>query len=118
MIVSLFSQYSSNPFTYEEVEIHYEDDQKIEKTPSSQPHIIHTNLNYLNTICGINIQIPKAIELLNRMGLRAQKTSEETLQVFQLFFLKKIFIWGGRDAIEKKIQTSSYFLFSKILSFN
>lgn len=81
MIVSLFSQYSSTPFTFEEVEIHYEEDKTIDKTPNSQPHIIHSNINYLNTVCGINIQLPEAIELLSKMGLTAKKESEETLQV-------------------------------------
>jgi phenylalanyl-tRNA synthetase beta chain len=70
-IITMFSEYCSNPFTVEEVEVVYENtnNNKTDITPLLSHRHCDTKVNDINSIIGINISPDKMCELCNKMQL-------------------------------------------------
>lgn len=56
-IVSVFSQYCGDEFTVEQVEVHYEKDGTKQITPDYSAHDVEVDVDYVNTLIGINLGI-------------------------------------------------------------
>ncbi|KAA1118119.1 phenylalanine--tRNA ligase subunit beta [Puccinia graminis f. sp. tritici] len=72
MIITMFSQYCSKPFTVEPVDIIYEHDlAESYRSPKIEPLVFATRQSYINSVTGLNLTREAMIELLEKMGHRA-----------------------------------------------
>ena len=77
----MFSEYCSKPFTFEEVEIIYEEDPKKSMvTPDSSVRSMRTTVAYANKICGTSLTSAEIAKLLNKMGLQSKILDNETIE--------------------------------------
>jgi len=76
----MFSEYCAKSFTFEEVEIHYEDSNKTMITPESSIRTMKTTVSYVNKICGISLNNTEICKYLNKMGLKSQIIDQETIE--------------------------------------
>lgn len=80
-ITSIFSKYSQDPYSYEEVEIFYEKENTSYITPEKSTRKICSKIDYLNKIGGFSLEVSDSIPLFAKMGLPANKKDEETIEV-------------------------------------
>ena len=67
-LIALFSCYCKKKFTVEPVNVVYPDG-RVQLTPDFSPRDVMTNLKYLNTICGFELDSKKVKDLLVKMGV-------------------------------------------------
>ncbi|TGO30489.1 hypothetical protein BPAE_0005g00850 [Botrytis paeoniae] len=77
IIVSMFSQYSAEPFTIEPVEIISEHNQETRTTPNLSPRETEAEVDYINNCCGLSESPEKICELLKKMCLSAKPSSKD-----------------------------------------
>ncbi|KAJ6253734.1 phenylalanine--tRNA ligase beta subunit [Anaeramoeba flamelloides] len=71
-VITMFSEYCSEPFTVHPVDIKYPNE-KIVSTPNFDCVSFEVSLNYVNKLIGINIDADKMSELLHKMQLEEIK---------------------------------------------
>ncbi|PLW55834.1 hypothetical protein PCANC_02270 [Puccinia coronata f. sp. avenae] len=72
VIVTMFSQYCSKPFTVEPVDIIYEHDLGSSyRSPNIEPLIFATRQSYINSVTGLSLTREETISLLGKMGHQA-----------------------------------------------
>ncbi|KAJ3417317.1 hypothetical protein HDV05_005773 [Chytridiales sp. JEL 0842] len=79
-VVTMFSEYCSEPFTVEPVEVI---DAKSNSVvyPDLTPRVFKTDSKYLNSRIGIDLPEDRIIELLTKMGLTSKPNSEGGLDI-------------------------------------
>lgn len=79
-IVTAFSLYSEEKFTFEQVEV-TKADGTIEMTPSLDTRTVTSNVTYLNKLCGTSLPSEEVGERLKKMGFEIVRTTEEEVEV-------------------------------------
>lgn len=79
IVAGLFSSHCNgdSQFTIEEVQVHHERDGKVETFPRLQYHEFEVELNSIQRTLGLNIDIDKARECAEKMGLVVRKVSDD-----------------------------------------
>ena len=67
ILVAMFSQYCSRPFTIEPVSVASEHNERSRVTPNLQPRETHASITYLNSVCGLDESPQNICKLLSRM---------------------------------------------------
>jgi len=80
-VVSMFSEYCTEPFHVEPVEIHYENDGAKKVTPELEGHEIEVDVDYVNTLAGIKLDVDEITKLLLKMNLYSNKVNDKTFKV-------------------------------------
>ncbi|KAL1297141.1 hypothetical protein AAFC00_004717 [Neodothiora populina] len=75
MIVSMFSQYCAEPFTIEPVNIVSEHNGESRQTPDLSPRRTQAEVNYINSVCGLELSPQQICDLLKKMGHSAEPSS-------------------------------------------
>lgn len=80
IVAGLFSSHCSDgsKFTIEEVQVHYERDEKTEVYPKLHYHEFNVELAKINQTLGLNIDVDKTRECAEKMGLVVKKISEDS----------------------------------------
>ncbi|EJU06393.1 phenylalanyl-tRNA synthetase subunit beta [Dacryopinax primogenitus] len=81
MVATMFSEYCSEPFTIEPVQIIYPDE-RTKITPELTPHKMVAHASYINACTGLSITAKKAATLIERMSLHTSlspNSSDEIL---------------------------------------
>ncbi|KNZ59753.1 phenylalanine--tRNA ligase, beta subunit [Puccinia sorghi] len=74
IIITMFSQYCSKPFTVEPVDIIYEHDVGSSyRSPNIEPLIFATRQSYINSVTGLSLTREATMALLGKMGHQASK---------------------------------------------
>ncbi|KAK5105799.1 hypothetical protein LTR62_002141 [Meristemomyces frigidus] len=83
IIVAMFSEYCSEPFTIEPVEIISEHNSQSRRVPDVTPRTMPASAKYINSICGLSAPREELCNLLKRMCFTAtpSPTSPDTLDV-------------------------------------
>ncbi|KAK4925762.1 phenylalanine--tRNA ligase subunit beta, partial [Elasticomyces elasticus] len=83
MLVSMFSQYCSEPFTVEPVKIVSSHNNETRETPDLAPRHMQAEMSYINSIIGLHQSAEQNIALLQKMGLSAtlSKSNPDILDV-------------------------------------
>ncbi|MBW0521090.1 hypothetical protein O181_060805 [Austropuccinia psidii MF-1] len=72
ILITMFSQYCSQPFTVEPVEIIYEHDLSSSyRSPKIDPQIFALRQSYINAVTGLSLTPQDSISLLQKMGHQA-----------------------------------------------
>ncbi|KAG8534100.1 uncharacterized protein KY384_000944 [Bacidia gigantensis] len=71
ILVCMFSQYTSTPFTVEHIQIHSPHNNQTRLAPDLQPRQTTASLSYLNACCGLSLSPDEACKLLTRMSYTA-----------------------------------------------
>ncbi|KAJ8130301.1 hypothetical protein O1611_g3329 [Lasiodiplodia mahajangana] len=79
-MVTMFSQYSSEPFTVEPMLIKEVDGTK-RVTPNLTPHRMEVDVDYINGCCGLNLTPAAICQLLERMAYTSRPL-ESSIEVF------------------------------------
>lgn len=75
MMVTMFSEYCSEPFTVEPVRIVSEHNGQSRVTPTLQPRVAHTDIDYLNSCTGLEESPESLCKLLRKMAYDAKPAS-------------------------------------------
>ncbi|PGH17345.1 phenylalanine-tRNA ligase, beta subunit [Helicocarpus griseus UAMH5409] len=83
IMVAMFSQYTSEPFTVEPVRIVSEHNGETRQTPDLTPRPTQASISYINQCCGLSLSADKICELLKRMSYFAQpsKTDSDLIDI-------------------------------------
>lgn len=77
IMVSMFSQYCSEPFTIEPVKIISEHNGETRQTPDLSPRVAEAEVDYINSCCGLNETPEKICSLLTKMCYSAKPSSKD-----------------------------------------
>ncbi|KAL4503251.1 hypothetical protein ABPG72_000857 [Tetrahymena utriculariae] len=80
-LVAAFSEYCAEPYTVEEVEIHYEEENRTDITPQFTINKFQTKISHLNSVGSINVTAEQACKLLERMSLTASVLNNDEIEV-------------------------------------
>ncbi|KAJ5219092.1 Phenylalanine--tRNA ligase beta subunit [Penicillium cinerascens] len=72
MMVTMFSQYTSEPFTIEPVKIVSEHNNETRITPDLSPRTAEAEVSYINQCCGLNLTAVDISNYLRKMAFRAK----------------------------------------------
>ncbi|KAJ5599848.1 Phenylalanine--tRNA ligase beta subunit [Penicillium hetheringtonii] len=75
MMVTMFSQYTSEPFTIEPVKIVSEHNNETRITPDIAPRVAQAEVSYINQCCGLNLSAAEISTLLKKMSFRAKPST-------------------------------------------
>jgi len=81
IMVTMFSRYCAEGYTFEQVDVVYEHNNETKITPEVTIREIETEIKYINTLIGIDIDAETAVTLLKKMGLNGKKVSAEKISV-------------------------------------
>ena len=83
ILVCMFSQYSSSPFTVEPISIVSTHNKETRLAPNLSPRSTTASLSYINACCGLSLSPEEACALLTRMSHTASpsSTSQDTLDI-------------------------------------
>ncbi|RAO64336.1 uncharacterized protein BHQ10_000348 [Talaromyces amestolkiae] len=83
IMVTMFSLYTSEPFTIEPVEIVSEHNGETRVTPDISPRTTQAELSYINQCCDLNLSADEVSRLLTKMAYKARpsKTSSDLIDV-------------------------------------
>ncbi|KAJ5818753.1 phenylalanine--tRNA ligase subunit beta [Penicillium riverlandense] len=83
MMVTMFSQYTSEPFTIEPVKIVSEHNKQTRITPDISPRITQADVTYINQCCGLTLTPVDVCNSLRKMAYRAKPstTSTDTVEI-------------------------------------
>ncbi|PVH86884.1 phenylalanyl-tRNA synthetase [Cadophora sp. DSE1049] len=77
IIVSMFSQYCSEPFTIEPVKIISEHNNETRQTPDLSPRLAEAEVDYINNCCGLQESPERICQLLTKMCYTAKPSSKD-----------------------------------------
>ncbi|KAI9050096.1 hypothetical protein LZ554_006239 [Drepanopeziza brunnea f. sp. 'monogermtubi'] len=77
IIVSMFSQYCSEPFTIEPVKIISEHNGETRQTPDLSPRTAEAEVDYINNCCGLQETPERICQLLTKMCYTAKPSPED-----------------------------------------
>ncbi|KAG4426237.1 hypothetical protein IFR04_000703 [Cadophora malorum] len=77
IIVSMFSQYCSEPFTIEPVKIISEHNNETRQTPDLSPRTAEAEVDYINNCCGLQESPERICQLLTKMCYTAKPSSKD-----------------------------------------
>lgn len=83
IFVSMFSQYSAEPFTVEPVKISYADGRSSIQ-PSLAPRKTTTRVSYVNSCTGLDLDAETIAKLLRRMGHAAAPSSSQPAEILDV----------------------------------
>jgi phenylalanyl-tRNA synthetase beta chain len=75
MMVTMFSQYTSEPFTIEPVQIVSEHNNETRVTPDLAPRIAQAEVSYINQCCGLELSPAEICTKLTKMSYRAKPST-------------------------------------------
>ncbi|CAG8092188.1 unnamed protein product [Penicillium salamii] len=75
MMVTMFSQYTSEPFTIEPVQIVSEHNNETRVTPDIAPRTAHAEVSYINQCCGLELSPAEICTKLTKMSYRAKPST-------------------------------------------
>ncbi|KAF3810728.1 Phenylalanine--tRNA ligase beta subunit [Colletotrichum gloeosporioides] len=78
MMVTMFSQYTAEPFTVEPVKIESEHNGASRTTPSLKPRTIDVEIDYLNACTGLNESPETLCKLLTKMAYIAKPSEKDS----------------------------------------
>ncbi|KAL4974451.1 hypothetical protein BDW66DRAFT_87802 [Aspergillus desertorum] len=83
IMVSMFSQYTSEPFTVEPVQIVSEHNNETRITPDITPRTTQAEVSYINQCCGLQLSAEEICRLLTKMAYEAtpSTTSPDLIDV-------------------------------------
>ncbi|KAI9369970.1 hypothetical protein BJX61DRAFT_120209 [Aspergillus egyptiacus] len=83
IMVSMFSQYTSEPFTIEPVKIVSDHNGETRITPDIAPRTTQAEVSYLNQCCGLDLSVEEICKLLTKMAYEAtpSTTSPDLIDV-------------------------------------
>ncbi|KAL4779677.1 hypothetical protein BJX76DRAFT_340076 [Aspergillus varians] len=83
MMVTMFSQYTTEPFTIEPVQIVSEHNNETRITPDIAPRTTQAEVSYINQCCGLQLSAEEICRLLTRMAYEAtpSTTSPDLIDV-------------------------------------
>ncbi|EEQ83748.1 hypothetical protein RJZ56_006311 [Blastomyces dermatitidis] len=83
IMVTMFSQFTSEPFTVEPVRIVSEHNNETRQTPDLTPRSAQASVSYINQCCGLSLSATEICNLLKRMSYFAEpsKTSPDLIDV-------------------------------------
>ncbi|OJJ04079.1 hypothetical protein ASPVEDRAFT_43524 [Aspergillus versicolor CBS 583.65] len=83
IIVSMFSQYTSEPFTIEPIQIVSEHNGETRVTPDIAPRTTQAEVSYINQCCGLQLSAEEICRLLTKMAYEAtpSTTSPDLIDV-------------------------------------
>ncbi|KAL3461532.1 hypothetical protein BJX64DRAFT_260783 [Aspergillus heterothallicus] len=79
IMVAMFSQYTSEPFTVEPVQIVSEHNNETRITPDIAPRTAQAEVSYLNQCCGLELSQQEICDLLKKMAYEATPSSSSDL---------------------------------------
>lgn len=77
MIVSMFSQYCAEPFTIEPVEVVSQHNGESRQTPDLTPRTTEAGVDYINSICGLQLKPQEICTLLKKMCYNARPSATD-----------------------------------------
>lgn len=77
IIVCMFSQYTSEPFTVEPIQINSPHNGETRVAPDLKPRSATASLSYINDCCGLSLSAEETCKLLERMCYKAQPSSTD-----------------------------------------
>ncbi|KKZ58484.1 phenylalanyl-tRNA synthetase, beta subunit [[Emmonsia] crescens] len=83
IMVAMFSQYTSEPFTVEPVRIVSDHNNETRQTPDLTPRPTQASISYINQCCGLSLSATEICNLLKRMSYFAEpsKTSSDLIDI-------------------------------------
>jgi phenylalanyl-tRNA synthetase beta chain len=81
IVATMFSRYCAKPFTFEQVDVVYEHSGETKVTPDVSVRDLETEVKYINTVVGVEIDADTTVTLLQKMGLNGKKLSAEKISV-------------------------------------
>ena len=83
MMVCMFSQYTSEPFTVEPIQVVSSDGKQSQTVPDLKPRAMTASLSYMNACCGLSLSPKEACALLGKMCLNVKPspTASDILEV-------------------------------------
>lgn len=84
MMTTMFSEYSKDKFTIEQVTVHYKAENKKTITPTWEPYECSTSVDYVNGCLGLNLSGNDIIQLLKKMCLEDSKLSSDKKKIVTL----------------------------------
>ncbi|KAJ5803298.1 Phenylalanine--tRNA ligase beta subunit [Penicillium pulvis] len=75
MMVTMFSQYTSEPFTIEPIKIVSEHNNETRITPDLSPRTAEAEVSYINQCCGLNLTAEDISTRLSKMAFRAKPSA-------------------------------------------
>ncbi|KAJ5477342.1 Phenylalanine--tRNA ligase beta subunit [Penicillium diatomitis] len=75
MMVTMFSQYTTEPFTIEPVKIVSEHNGETRVTPDLAPRTTTAEVSYINQCCGLELSASEISNLLTKMAFRAKPST-------------------------------------------
>ncbi|KAJ5678927.1 Phenylalanine--tRNA ligase beta subunit [Penicillium macrosclerotiorum] len=78
MMVTMFSQYTSEPFTIEPVKIVSEHNGETRITPDLSPRTTQAEVSYINQCCGLNLTPIEICNNLRKMAFRAKPSTNNS----------------------------------------
>ncbi|KAL2799301.1 hypothetical protein BJX66DRAFT_293496 [Aspergillus keveii] len=79
MMVTMFSQYTTEPFTIEPVQIVSEHNNETRITPDIAPRTAQAEVSYLNQCCGLELSQQEICDLLKKMAYEATPSASPDL---------------------------------------
>ncbi|KAL1989344.1 hypothetical protein VTN96DRAFT_106 [Rasamsonia emersonii] len=76
IMVTMFSQYTAEPFTVEPVRIVSEHNNETRVVPDLSPRTTQAEVSYINQCCGLNLSPEEICRLLKRMAYNAKPSNE------------------------------------------
>lgn len=77
ILVCMFSQYTSEPFTIEPVQIISPHNEQTRTAPELAPRCTTASRSYINACCGLKLSASELCSLLSRMALTAQPSDSD-----------------------------------------
>ncbi|KAB8078576.1 hypothetical protein BDV29DRAFT_166220 [Aspergillus leporis] len=79
MMVAMFSQYTSEPFTIEPVQIVSDHNGETRITPDISPRKTQAEISYLNQCCGLDLSAEEISKILTKMAYNAKPSTSPDL---------------------------------------
>ncbi|KAF2219794.1 phenylalanine--tRNA ligase subunit beta [Elsinoe ampelina] len=76
ILVSMFSQYCSEPFTVEPIKINSPHEGQTREAPDLTPRATQASISYINSVCGLQLSPQEMCDLLKRMCYHAKPSLE------------------------------------------
>lgn len=80
-VCTMFSEYSSDKFTVEPVEVIYEEDGRVEVYPDLSEREVIVEREYINSRVGVELDSKKIASLLTKMSLSAEALDDSKIKV-------------------------------------
>lgn len=78
ILVSMFSQYTAEPFTVEPIQIISEHNGESRQVPDLTPRATEAEVDYINACCGLSLSATEICQLLTRMSHTARPSKSDS----------------------------------------